>query len=133
MKASARISLVLAAALFGMQQAIACCCLADLLAQAQEPVTEAPLCGDCPDDGQAREGHGCAPECSECADFEPAPAGGAAKAIAFKNEPGFKLPPAISDHSVPSVRPQSVRIAGPPAAVARQAQTPVVLKQRLLI
>jgi len=132
MKASARISLVLAAALFGLQQAIACCCLADMSAHAQEPVTEAPLCGDCPDDGHAGEGHGCTPDCSECADFESAPSGGTAKAITFKQEPGFKLPPAISNHSELSVRPQSVRIAGPPAAVGRQAQTPVVLKQRLL-
>ena len=133
MKASARISLVLAAALFGVQQAIACCCLAGLLAHAQEPVTEVPPCEDCVHHGQVDEQYGCAPECSECTDFEPAPSGGVAKAIAFKNQPGFKLPPAISNHSVLSVRPQSVRIIGPPPSVPRPAQTPVLLKQRLLI
>lgn len=132
MKAFARISLVLAAALLGAQQAIACCCLADLFAHAQEPVTEVPLCGDCLDDGQVDERHGCPPDCSECAELEPAPSGGVAKAITTKNQPGFKLPPAITDYSVIPVRPQSVRIIGPPPAIPRAALTPVFLKQRLL-
>lgn len=132
MKASARASLVLAAALFGVQQATACCCLADMPAQAQEPATEVPLCGECPDDGQVGERHGCPPDCSECADIESARSGAVAKAAASKNQPGFKLPPAIADHSLASVRPRGVRIIGPPRSVARPAQTPVLLKQRLL-
>jgi len=133
MKASARISLVLVAALFGVQQAVACCCLTDLLAHSQEPVTEAPVCGDCLEGGQAGERHGCPPDCSECADFESAPSGSVAKAIASKNQPGFKLPLAIAAHSVVSVRPQGVRIIGPPPSIPRPARTPVLLKQRLLI
>lgn len=132
MKAFARISLVLAAALFGLQQAIACCCLVDSAAHAPEPVAEIPSCGDCLDDGRADERHTCPPDCSECAELESAPSGSLAKAIASANQPGFKLPPAIADLSVVSVRPQSVRIIGPPAAAPRPAQTPVLLKQRLL-
>ena len=132
MKAFARTSLVLATALFGLQQAIACCCLGDMTAHAPEPVTEVPSCGDCPDDGQADQQNGCPPDCSECAELESAPSGGAAKAIVSANQPGLKLPPAIADISALSVRPQSVRIIGPPAAAPRPAQTPVLLKQRLL-
>ena len=132
MKAFARMLLVLAAALFGAQQAIACCCLDDMTAHSQEPVTELPSCHDQPDEGQVDERHGCPPDCSECANLESAPSGGLAKAIASKDQPGFKLPPAIADRSVASARPQSVRIVGPPPAVPRPAQTPVLLKQRLL-
>ncbi len=133
MKGIAHKLLVLSAALFGVQQAIACCCLLDPMALAQEPVTEVPLCEDCPDYGQVDERHGCPPDCSECAELESAPSGSVAKAIVSKNQPGFKLPPAIANHSVVSVRPQSVRIIGPPPTVPRSAQTPVLLKQRLLI
>ena len=133
MKKFARIPLVLAAALLGAQQAIACCCLVDLAAPAQEPVAQVPSCAECPEEGQVDERHGCPPDCSECADFEPAPSGGLAKAIASKNQPGFKLPPATGQYAELSVGPQIVRIIGPPPAVPRPAQTPVVLKQRLLI
>ena len=132
MKAFARIPLVLAAALFGAQQAIACCCLDDLVAHAQEPAAELPSCHDHPDEGQADKRNGCPSDCSDCGDIEPAPPAGPAKAIASKGQPWIKLPPALADHSVVPVRQQSVRIIGPPPAVPRSAQTPVQLKQRLL-
>ena len=132
MKTFARIPLVLAAALFGAQQAIACCCLDDLVAHAQEPAAEAPSCHEHPDEGQVDERNGCPPDCSDCSDIEPASPAGLAKAIAPKDQPGLKLPPPVADHSVVSLRPQGARIIGPPPAVPRPAQTPVQLKQRLL-
>ena len=132
MKAFARNSLVLAAALFGLQQAMACCCLVDPAAHAQEDTADVPACDDCPDDRQADEPQGCPPDCSECAEFESAPSGSVAKAIPSKSQPGFKLPPVTAHTPVAPVRPQTVRIIGPPAAVPRPAQTPVLLKQRLL-
>ncbi len=133
MKAFARKLLVLAAALFGVQQAIACCCLDDLIALGDEPVAEVPSCGTCPDEGPVAERHGCPPDCSECTELESATSAGVAKAIASKNQPGLKLPPAIANHSWSLVRPQTVPAIGPPPAVPRPAQTPVLLKQRLLI
>ena len=138
MKAFARMPLILAVALFGLQQANACCCLADLADAAQEPAAGVPPCHEAPEAPEAEQADArpgasahCA-GCTDCADYESAPAGGADRAITASKLPAFKLPPAIANNPAPAVRPQTIRIIGPPAAVPRAAQTPVLLKQRLL-
>lgn len=138
MKALARIPLILAVALFGLQPAFACCCLGDLAGSAQEPATGVPPCHEVPETpetGQADAQSGASTHCegcADCADFESVPAVGAGQALTASELPAFKLPPAAAHNPAAAVRPQTIRIAGPPAAVPRVAQTPVLLKQRLL-
>ena len=132
MKAFARIPLVLAAAILVAQPALACCCVEDVAAHAQEPVAGVPSCHESGDAGQTDAKQSASARCSDCADYQPAPAGDALRGIASGKQPEFEPPAPIADNSAPSLRPQTVRVIGPPAAVPRQAQTPVLLKQRLL-
>ena len=135
MKALAHIPLILAVALFGLQPAFACCCLADPAAQAQEPAAGVAPCHEAPETGQADAQSGASTHCegcADCADFESVPAVGANQALTASELPAFKLPPAVAHNPAAAVRPQTIRIIGPPAAVPRAAQTPVLLKQRLL-
>lgn len=140
MKALRRILPVLTGALLlVVQPALACHCLEDLLPDARDTVVEDPSCNESPETRHAdtRHGeypqHGESPQCADCGDYEPAPAPYAAKAIASGHLPKFNPPPAIADRPFVSVRPGTVRSIGPPPAVVRAAQTPVLLKQRLLI
>ncbi len=131
MSASTRTPLFLAAALLVAQPAFACCCLDDLAWQSPVSVAADSCCNE-PADSPER---GCTnpSECPDCADLNPAPTHGSLKAVAANLQFSFKLPMASLDLSSTLVRPQTVRIIGPPPAVPRPAQTPVVLKQRLLI
>lgn len=139
MKAFPRILPVLAGALLVVQPALACHCLEDLLAPARGTVVEDSSCNEPPEirhsDSQHGEypQHGESPECADCGDYEPAPASPVATPIASTHLPEFNPAPANADRPFVSVRPQTVRSIGPPPAAARAAQTPVLLKQRLLI
>ena len=133
MKAFRRILPVLAGAMLAVQPALACHCLEDLLAHARGTVVEDSSCNESAETGHTDPQHGDSPQCADCGDYEPAPASPAAKAIASNNPPEFNPAPAIADRSFVSVRPRTVRSIGPPPAAPRVAQTPVLLKQRLLI
>lgn len=132
MKAFARIPLVLAAAILVAQPALACCCVEDVAAHVQEPVVDVPSCHESGEAGYTDAKHGASAHCSDCADYQPAPAVGALRAIASGKQPEFEPPAPIADNQRQSLRPQTIRVIGPPAAVPRQAHTPVLLKQRLL-
>ena len=132
MKAFARIPLVLAAAILVAQPVLACCCVEDVAAHAQAPVVDVPSCHQSGDAGHADARHSASAHCSDCADYQPAPAGDALRAIASSKQPEFEPPALIADNPRPSLGPQTIPVIGPPAAVPRQAQTPVLLKQRLL-
>ena len=133
MKASARISLVLAGALLVVQPALGCHCPEDLLAHASERAVEEPACHESLETPQTETQHGECPQCADCGEYEPAPAPSAAQAFASNHLPEFNPAPAIAGHPAVSVRPQTVRNIGPPPAILRAALTPVFLKQRLLI
>ena len=139
MKIVRRILPALAAALLVVQPALACHCLEDLLAAAGQPLAEDPSCHEAVETGHAESQHreylqhGETPQCADCSDYEPAPVSPAAKASASGHLPQFNPASAIAGHSAISVSPQTVRSIGPPPAVPRAAQTPVFLKQRLLI
>ena len=133
MTALRRLPLVMAAALVVVQPAVACCCPEDFAAQAVEPATETPSCHQAPESVSSDTHGNNRQECSDCADCEAALGSGTVKAFGAKHQPAFKLPPVDTNPPAVSTRPQIVRIIGPPPCVARPAQTPVVLKQLLLV
>ena len=133
MKALRRVLLALAGALMVVQPALACHCLEDLLAHSRGTAVEDPSCNESAETRHSDLQHGESPRCADCDDYEPAPAPPAAQAIASNHLPEFNPAPAIAGLSFVSVRPRTVRNIGPPPAVLRAAQTPVLLKQRLLI
>ncbi|MCY3816454.1 MAG: hypothetical protein OXG59_09210 [Gammaproteobacteria bacterium] len=133
MKTHRRILLALTGALMVVQPALACHCLEDMLAHARGTVAGDPLCSESLENRHGESQHGEFPQCADCDDYEPAPASPAFKAIASSHPPEFNPASAIAGHAPVSVRPQTVRNIGPPPATPRVAQTPVLLKQRLLI
>ena len=133
MKVLRRVLLALTGAFLVVQPALACHCLEDLLAHSRETVAEDPSCNESPQTRHADSQHGRPSQCADCGDYESAPAPLAAKAVASGHLPEFNPAPAIAGHPAVSVRPRTVRNIGPPPAIARAVQTPVLLKQRLLI
>jgi len=133
MKALRRVLLALAGAFLVVQPALACHCLEDSLAHTRETVTEGPSCNESIENRHTDSQHEEPSQCADCGDYEPAPAPSAAKAVASSHLPEFNPAPAIAGHPAVSVRPRTVRNIGPPPSAARAAQTPVLLKQRLLI
>lgn len=133
MKTHRRILLALTGALLVVQPALACHCLDDLLGHVRGTITVDASCSESLENRHGDTQHGESPQCADCGDYEPAPAPSTAKAIASSHPPEFNPAPAIAGHAPVSVRPQTVRNIGPPPAAPRVAQTPVLLKQRLLI
>ena len=127
-----RKSLLFAAVLLVAPPAMACQCLADLAAVASAAAVEASCCQELAIPDPAGCDHSEPSDCADCSELDALEAEGALAAIASSTQSAFKLPPALVQTAPALVRTLPVRLTGPPFLVARSAQTPVVLKQRLL-
>ncbi|MCY4157494.1 MAG: hypothetical protein OXF66_08725 [Gammaproteobacteria bacterium] len=124
---------VLASAVLAVHSASACHCPEGLLGHAGEAFSEDTLCHASLETRHGESQHGEFPQCADCGDYESAPAPPVVKAVASVHLPECDPATAIAGHPSVSLRPQTVRNAGPPPpAVPRAALTPVLLKQRLL-
>lgn len=131
-----RLLLILAVAAFAASPVMACCMTGHAQAGAEIIQAEAPPChGNAEAEAAAPMSHDTPADCPGCADCETAmlPAKTADQAVILSSVDDLQLLPVEVSGWTGYETPRMLRTTGPPPAPPGRPNTPISLKQRLLV